>query len=151
MVGCLGTGHGRSPGGLESLEAAKHAFLDSWTKHAGDNFTLDHLASVVDTTGAFVSFDAMSRDKTVVRGYAQYAAIWAPGMAAFKTARLSEVEDVHVWLSEDMAVTASIVRIEGEMLDGTKLDVPGHLTLAWRRDGSTWRAVHEHMSLGVKL
>jgi len=137
------------PPSLESLEQAKQAFLGAWTKNPGDTFTTEKLSRVIDGD-AFVSFDAMSKDKTVIRGFDAYAAIWGPGMVGFKTARLSETENVHVWMGRDHAITASIVRIEGEMVDGTRLDMPGHLTLGWHRRGDEWRLIHEHMSLGVK-
>ena len=147
---CQATGPDLPSGGLESLNVAKSAFFDSWTKNEGETWTPERLSRVLENSDAFLSFDGMSADKTVVRGYAQYAAIWGPGMAGFKTAHLVETENVHAWLSSEMCVTASIVRVQGEMLDGTKLDIPGHLTLAWNREGSSWRLVHEHMSLGVK-
>ncbi|HTF88413.1 MAG TPA: nuclear transport factor 2 family protein [Planctomycetota bacterium] len=149
LAGCQNM-QSKNPLGLESLEKAKQAFLDSWTKHAGETYTTEKLSRVADTTDSFVSFDAMSKDKTVVKGYAQYAGIWGPGMAGFKTAQLSETENVHVWIREGMAVTASIVRVHGETMDGTMIDMPGHLTLGWLREGDDWRVVHEHMSLGVK-
>jgi len=138
-----------SPLGLESLEQAKQAFLASWTKNPGDTFTTEKLARVVDNSDAFVSFDAMSQEKTVIRGYDQYAGIWTNGMRAFKTAKLTETQNVHVWIREGMAVTASIVRVQGETLDGKPLDMPGHLTLGWLRKGNEWRLIHEHMSIGV--
>ncbi len=150
ISGCQASGPNLPSGGLESLNVAKSAFFDSWTKNAGETWTTERLSRVLENSDAFLSFDGMSTDKTVVRGYAQYAAIWGPGMGGFKTARLSETENVHTWLSSDMAVTASIVRVQGEMADGTKLDIPGHMTLAWNRKGSSWSLVHEHMSLGVK-
>jgi ketosteroid isomerase-like protein len=133
-----------------SLDAAKQAFFASWTKGPADTFKLDKVAATVDKTSDFLSFDAMSKDKTVISGYDAYAAIWEPGMNAFKSAQLSEAKAERTWISGDLAVTASIAHISGELPDGTKLDMPGHLTLAWKRDGASWRAVHEHMSLGVK-
>ena len=148
--GCQASSPLRQGGGLDSLEQAKRAFLDSWTKHEGETWTVDRLSRVLDNSDAFLSFDAMSSDKTVVRSYKDYAAIWGPGMAAFKTAQLSETENVGVWISDEMAVTASIVRIHGELGDGTKLDIPGHMTLVWNRGADGWRLAHEHMSTGVK-
>lgn len=150
ILGCQATRQGVSSEGIASLNVAKTAFFDSWTKNAGETWTTEKLSRVLDNSPMFLSFDGMSADKTVVRGYAQYAAIWGPGMSGFKTARLSETDAVSTWVSEDLAVTASIVRVQGELGDGTKLDMPGHMTLAWERVTGGWRLVHEHMSLGVK-
>lgn len=147
LAGCQSIASER-PATLESLEAAKQAFLGAWTKKPGDTFTMEKLSRVIDPD-AFVSFDVMSREHTVIRGYDLYASIWGPGMAGFKTARLSETQNVHVWMSPGQAITASIVRLEGETVDGTKIDMPGHLTLGWHRHGDEWRLVHEHMSVGV--
>ncbi len=151
ILGCQATRQGVSSEGVASLSLAKSAFFDSWTKNAGETWTAEKLSRVLDNSEMFLSFDGMSSDQTVVRGYAKYAAIWGPGMNGFKTASLSETNVVSTWVSADMAVTASIVRVQGEMADGTKLDMPGHMTLTWQSVGNdAWRIVHEHMSLGVK-
>ena len=133
-----------------SLNQAKAAFFDGWTKMAGTNFTTDKLGKVFDNSENLVSFDGMSQDKTVIRGWKAYSGIWGPGMNGFTNASLSEAKSISTWIEGDTAITASIARIYGEMPNGQKMDVQGHLTLGWRRIGSQWRIVHEHMSLGVK-
>lgn len=135
---------------IAGVAAAKQAFLDAWTKEPGKPFELTKLDAICDRSPDFLSFDAVSSDKTVIEGYAAYTAIWGPGMNGFTSARLSESRAVRTWVGGDLAVTASIARIQGEMKDGTKLDMPGHLTLTYRHDAHGWRVVHEHMSLGVK-
>jgi ketosteroid isomerase-like protein len=133
-----------------SLDAAKKAFFASWTKAPGDTFTIDKVKAVTDNSADFLSYDGMSQDKTVISGYDAYAAIWGPGINAFKNAELAETRADRTWIGGDVAVTASIAQVRGAMPDGTKLDLPGHMTLAWKRDGASWRVVHEHMSMGVK-
>lgn len=136
---------------LAGLNEAKARFLDAWSKAEGETWTTAKLDAVVDNSADFLSFDAMSQEKTVIRGHEAYAAIWGPGMNGFKTAKLSETESVRTWTHCDVGITCSLVRIEGTFPDGTKIDLAGHMTLGWRRDAKTgWRAVHEHMSLGVK-
>ncbi len=133
-----------------SLNAAKAAFFEGWTRKNGTTFTTDKLAKVFDNSDEFLSFDGMSQDKTVISGWKAYSAIWGPGMNGFTNANLSEVKTVRVWIEDDLAITASIARIYGEMPNNTKMDVQGHLTLGWKRQDGQWRIVHEHMSLGVK-
>ena len=152
-TGCVFVAHDDHSGSREDLaglNAAKAAFLGAWTKAPGETWTPAKLDTTLDGSEDFLSFDAMSQEKTVVRGHDAYTAIWGPGMNQFTTARLSETEAVRTWSHGDLAVTCSLVRIEGTLGDGTKLDMAGHLTLAWKHTRTGWRAVHEHMSLGVK-
>jgi ketosteroid isomerase-like protein len=132
------------------VNAAKSAFLASWTKHAGQAFTTDTLSTHVATSSDFLSFDGMSQDKTVIQGWNDYAAIWGPGMNGFAKASLTEVKALRTWADDDMGVTASIVRIYGEMPNGQTLDMRGHLTLVFAPTEDGWRVVHEHMSMPVK-
>ncbi len=145
------TTHGREVlDDAAGVEAAKHAFLDAWTKHAGAAFTLDKLSRAVDTSANFLSFDGMAEHKTVIEGWKAYADTWGPGMNGFSSASLTESRAVSKWIGDDTAITASIAHIQGVMPDGNKLDVLGHLTLGYQRHDGVWRVVHEHMSLGVK-
>jgi ketosteroid isomerase-like protein len=132
------------------VNAAKTAFLASWTKSAGQTFTTDALGKHVANSADFLSFDGMSQDKTVIQGWNDYAAIWGPGMNGFTKASLSEVKSLRTWANDDMGVTASIVRIYGEMPNGQTLDAQGHLTLVFAPSKDGWRVVHEHMSMPVK-
>lgn len=132
------------------VNAAKQAFLASWTKRAGQTFTTDALSKHVANSPDFLSFDGMSQDKTVIEGWNNYAAIWGPGMNGFTNASLTELRAVRTWADDDMGVTASIVRIYGEMPNGQKLEMKGHLTLVFAPGKDGWRVVHEHMSMPVK-
>jgi len=132
------------------LNKAKAAYFASWTKTAHAPHTMDDLAKVSETTPDFLSFDGMSSGKTVIEGWKDFAGIWEPGMNGFVTASLTEQKSVRTWIGSDVAITASIAHIQGEMQDGKKLDMPGHLTLGWQKINGEWKLVHEHMSLGVK-
>lgn len=133
-----------------SLNAAKAAFFEGWVRKNGTTFTTEKLSRVVDTSEDLLSFDGMSKDKTVISGWKAYSAIWGPGMNNFTNATLSELTALRTWVDGDLAITASIARIYGELPNNQKLDVQGHLTLGWKKDAGQWRIVHEHMSLGVK-
>ena len=133
-----------------SLNAAKAAFFEGWVRKNGTTFTTEKLSRIVDTSEDFLSFDGMSQDKTVISGWKAYSAIWGPGMNGFTNATLSEVRNVRTWIDGNLAITASIARIYGEMPNNQTMDVQGHLTLGWKKEGGQWRVVHEHMSLGVK-
>jgi ketosteroid isomerase-like protein len=136
---------------LDGANAAKLRFLESWTKPAGTTFTTEPLAATLDPTpGAFLSFDAMSQNDTVLNGTAEYLAVWGPTMNGFTHAKLTETKPLRAWADRDLAVTSSIVRIDGELPDGKQLDMPGHLTLVFRKIDGKWLVTHEHMSLGVK-
>lgn len=137
---------------IASVERARDAFLASWTKSEGKPFTTDALSNATDTTPQFLSFDGMSQGKTVIQGWNDYAAIWGPGMNGFTKASLTQTKSLRVWADDDVAATCSIVRVYGEMPNGQKIDMPGHLTLIFHRDGerNPWRVVHEHMSMNVK-
>lgn len=145
-------GHSHAAADVAGVERARDAFLASWTKTEGKPFTTDALSKSVDNTGAFLSFDGMSQDKTVIQGWNDYSAMWGPGMNGFTKASLTQTKSLRVWASDDVGATCSIVRIYGEMPNGQKLDMPGHLTLVFHRDGegTPWKVVHEHMSLNVK-
>ncbi|MFO0857731.1 MAG: nuclear transport factor 2 family protein [Phycisphaerales bacterium] len=137
---------------VASVEHARDAFLASWTKTEGKPFTTDALSQSVDNSGAFLSFDGMSQGKTVIQGWNEYSGMWGPGMNGFTKASLTQTKSLRVWVDDDVAATCSIVRVYGEMPNGQKLDMPGHLTLVFHRDGERkpWKVVHEHMSLNVK-
>ncbi len=137
---------------IASVEKARDAFLASWTKTEGKTFTTDALSKSVDNSNIFLSFDGMSQGKTVIQGWNEYAAMWGPGMNGFTKASLTQTKSLRVWADDDVAATCSIVRIYGEMPNGQKLDMPGHLTLVFHREGDDkpWKVVHEHMSLNVK-
>jgi ketosteroid isomerase-like protein len=153
LTGCVFVAHDEHHAprnDVAGLTAAKQAFLDAWTKREGETWTTAKLDQSIDGTEEFLSFDAMSQEKTVIRGHDAYTAIWGPGINGFATARLSETEAVRTWAQGDLGVTCSLVRVEGTQADGKKLDLLGHMTLAWKRGKSGWRVVHEHMSLGVK-
>jgi hypothetical protein len=140
---------------VESISETKTAFLAAWTKEPGQTFTTQKLSQVVSTTmdvpsARFLSFDGMSPTSTVLEGWETYSALWGPGMNGFTKASLTEVRPVGSWANDTMGVTASIVRIYGEMPDGKVMDTQGHLTLTYQKFGDSWRIIHEHMSLGVK-
>lgn len=130
------------------IDAAAN-FCAAWTKTAGQTFTTDKLGKAIDQD-EFLSFDGMSQGKTVIDSYADYAAIWGPGMNGFTNAKLSITETLAAEVEDDMAFWAGIVRVYGEMPGGNKLDVPGHMTLVFNKEGGTWLVMHEHMSMGVK-
>lgn len=137
---------------IASVGQARDAFLASWTKSEGKPFTTDALSQSVDNSAAFLSFDGMSQSKTVIQGWNEYSAMWGPGMNSFTKASLTQTKSLRVWVDDDVAATCSIVRIYGEMPNGQKLDMPGHLTLVFHRDDerNPWKVVHEHMSMNVK-
>jgi ketosteroid isomerase-like protein len=148
-TGCS-SADGRRAAAMSQVSQTKKAFLAAFAKQEGETFTTDRLAAVVDPTADFLSFDAVSQNKTVLSGWTEYAGVWGPGMNAFKTAHVTETKNLREWIDERSATTASLVRIYGELPDGSKIDMPGHLTLTYRRQGDQWRVVHEHMSLNVK-
>lgn len=148
--GCKTTRMHESIDDAAGVVAAKGAYFSAWTKSPGEAFTLEKLSRVIDTSNGFVSFDGMSQQKTVIQGWKAYSGIWEPGMNGFKSGSITESQSLSTWTNEAMAMTASIVRIQGETLDGNKLDLLGHLTLGLEKHDGAWRIVHEHMSLGVK-
>ncbi len=135
---------------MAGVKAAKTAFLASWTKQPGEMFTTDQLSKTVMTSSDFLSFDGMSQAKTVIEGWDEYASIWGPGMNGFTKASMTEIKALRTWADDDMGITASIVRIQGEMPNGQTLDVQGHLTLVFRPTDKAWSVVHEHMSMPVR-
>jgi ketosteroid isomerase-like protein len=139
------------------LLAAVRRFLGAWTKVAATPFTTDALAATVDQPH-FLSFDGMSPHKTVITSWADYAAIWGPGMNAFTTANLSLSQTLSMGMQDDLAYWAGLVRIQGVMPNGEVLDMSGHMTLILHKHDEPssqsgdagWKVAHEHMSLGVK-
>lgn len=137
---------------IASVEQARDAFLASWTKSEGKPFTTDALSKSVDNSAEFLSFDCMSHGKTVIQGWNDYSAIWGPAINGFTKTLLTQTKSLRVWVEDDVAATCSIVRVYGEMPNGDKFDMPGHLTLVFHRDSERkpWKVVHEHMSMNVK-
>jgi ketosteroid isomerase-like protein len=131
------------------VEAAKQQFLSAWTKPAGQPFSTDKLKAVIGDE-AFLSFDGMAQQKTVLIGATEYLGVWGPGMNGFTTARVTEHKPIRTWTKGDLGITTSLAGIYAEMPDGNKIDTLGHLTLVFQRINGAWRVVHEHMSLGVK-
>jgi ketosteroid isomerase-like protein len=134
---------------LDGAQAAVDSFFAAWTKREGEVFTTERLGRVVANSDQFLSFDGMA-PKTVIKGWNEYSATWGPGMNQFTSATLSAAEPISLTGSGSMAVWCGIASIKGNMPDGSKRDMPGHLTLVLSKQSGQWRIVHEHMSLGVK-
>ena len=131
---------------VSSIETAKRAFFESWTKSPGAEFTLDKLSQAVETSEDFLSFDGVSEGRPVIVGWKAYAAAWGPEINAFESASLTEERAVATWIGDDTAITASIAHIKIALSGGEQLDMRAQLTLGYRRRDGGWRVVHEHLS-----
>lgn len=150
LAGILMSSGGCNVANKLELDMARKNFFEAWTKPAGQPFTTNKLADVVETSDDFLSFDGMNANQTVIESWKKYESIWLPGINQFVAAKLSEQKMVREWASDNLAITASIAHIQADLPDGKKLDTLGHLTLGWQRKDGKWVVVHEHMSLGVK-
>jgi ketosteroid isomerase-like protein len=143
LAACQGGG---DPSGIAK---AKDAYFAAWTKSDAEPFTTARLAKVIETSPDFFSIDGMAPSPTL-SGWKAYEATWAAGMNQFKSAKLVEVSTHRTWLGNGFAASASEVRVTATMPDGTKLDMPAHVTLVFQQIHGEWRVVHENMNLPPK-
>ncbi len=108
---------------------------------------IEHLYSHTDE---LLAFDLMSPEKTVIRGWESYKAIWVPAMRNFDEWTVTGLSDVEITVDKSMALTTLLFAGEGKLKDGTPVNGEFHSTLIWKKSGKEWKIVHEHVSGPVK-
>ncbi len=101
-------------------------------------------------TDDLLAFDLMSPEKTVIKGWENYKAIWEPAMQNFDTWTITQINDVEITVDENMALTTLIFAGEGQLKDKTPVQGEFHSTLIWKKMDDSWKIVHEHVSGPVK-
>lgn len=108
---------------------------------------IEHLYAHTDD---LLAFDLMSPEKTVIKGWENYKAIWEPAMQNFNTWTITQVSDVEITVDENMALTTLIFAGEGQLNDKTPVNGEFHSTLIWKKMNNGWKIIHEHVSGPVK-
>ncbi|PRX55367.1 YybH family protein [Flagellimonas meridianipacifica] len=113
-------------------------------------YRIEKIEHLYSHTEELLAFDLMSPERTVIRGWESYKAIWVPAMRNFDTWTITGLSDVEITVDKSMALTTLLFTGEGELKDGTPVKGEFHSTLVWKKSGEGWKIVHEHVSGPVK-
>ncbi|WP_299959293.1 nuclear transport factor 2 family protein [uncultured Roseobacter sp.] len=142
----------QEPGDTAVLLERTETWVQNWRVEPGAPTDFDTLRSLYSTE-TYSSFDF----GPPAEGFDSFAPAWAYyqqllGNSPVESWRLELIGDSNVELRGDIAWTVSRVSLDGELEDGTVIDVPvARVTLIFEREGDEWRIVHEHGSVAMDL
>jgi uncharacterized protein (TIGR02246 family) len=83
----------------------------------------------------------------VHKGASEIRRAWELGVGAFEGPVQNDIHDLEVEVDGSVAWARCLSRFGGTMPGGQRVMNSLRLTLAFRKDGQTWRMVHQHVSV----
>lgn len=126
------------------IRALYHTFGSAF--HAKD---ADKIMSLYLPGQQLVAFDVTPPREYL--GWNAYKKSWQGFFATFSGSPTLETEEITIGAAGDLGYSYSIERTLGRLTDGSKMDITVRVTRVFRKMGSKWLIVHEHVSVPVDL